>query len=122
MIVVVVKLVHVALNSALAGLLLVAVQLLWLGLWRCIEQLFLGLATACCDPLVLVVRFNVEGAEHVQESARVEGQEGADALGESTVRLELNLNGVAEHDHELHLEVDGGSYNCIIRNAILFCA
>lgn len=120
MIVVVVKLVHVALNSTLAGLLLV--QLLWLGLWRCIEQLFLGLANACCDPLVLVVRFNVEGAEHVQESARVEGQEGANALGESTVRLELNLNGVAEHDHELHLEVDSGSYNCIIRNAILFCA
>lgn len=95
---VIVKVVHVSGEAALGTLLVLLVQLPWLGLgWR-VEQILLG--------LVLLVRLHIERGEHVEEGARVQGEEHADAFGESAVGLELDLRGVRKNDHELHLEME----------------
>lgn len=54
-------------------------------------------------PWFLVVRFDVERTEHVGEQTGVDSQQAADGLWEVTRRLELNLNGVNEHNQELNL-------------------
>lgn len=56
--------------------------------------------------LVPVVRLDVERGEHVEEESRVDGEQAADAFREGAIGLELNLRGVCENDHKLHLEVE----------------
>lgn len=49
-----------------------------------------------------IVRTDVERAEHVGEETGVEAKQRRDGFRETAIRLELNLDGVHEHDEELN--------------------
>lgn len=55
---------------------------------------------------LLVVVFNIEGAEHVCEKAGVKGEQSSNWFWEITAGLELNLKSVHEDDQELNLQED----------------
>lgn len=63
-----------------------------------------GGALRCRTVRLADVRVHVERAEHVDEQAGVQRQQGGDRFRVAAGRLELHLHRVEEHNDELHLE------------------